>query len=89
MVYFQTKNTNLGQFCRIFQCMMLVFLWPFGLSFGHLVFLGGHLVFLGGHLVLSRFGMLHQEKSGNPGSGKEGLQSTCGPRRPGICGWAT
>jgi hypothetical protein len=35
MVYFHTKNPNLGKFCRVFQWKMLMF----GLSYWHLVFL--------------------------------------------------
>jgi hypothetical protein len=42
-------------------------LWPFGLFYGHLVYLRPLGIFCG-HLVnVSRFGMLYQEKSGNPG----------------------
>jgi hypothetical protein len=66
--YFQTKNTNLGKFLKISQWMMLVYfmtiwsilsslwyiLWPFGIFYGFMVY-------------FSRFGMLYQENSGNPG----------------------
>jgi hypothetical protein len=38
MVYFQTKNPNLGKFWRELQWKMLVFLWTFGLLYGHLVY---------------------------------------------------
>jgi hypothetical protein len=38
MVYFQTKNTNLGKFCKVLQCKMLVFLWPFGTFYGRMVY---------------------------------------------------
>jgi hypothetical protein len=67
MVYFQTKNTNLGKFRKVFQLKMLVYydhfvyftvkwymLWPFGTFCGHLV-------------IFSHFGMLYREKFGNPG----------------------
>jgi hypothetical protein len=57
MVYFQTKNPNLGKFWRFLLWKMLVYLvyfvtiwyslWLFGINFPH-------------------FGMLTQEKSGNP-----------------------
>jgi hypothetical protein len=52
MVYFQTKNPNLGIFGRALEWKMLVFfghleyftaicyiLWPFGTFCGHLVYL--------------------------------------------------
>jgi hypothetical protein len=58
--FFQTKNPNLGKFCRVLQWKMLVYfiavssiLRPFGIFCGHLVY-------------FSCFGMLCQEKSGNP-----------------------
>jgi hypothetical protein len=45
MVYFQTKNPNLGKFWRTLKRKMLVYfmtiwynLWPFGLVCGHLVY---------------------------------------------------
>jgi hypothetical protein len=68
MVCFQTKNPNLGQFWRVLQCKILVYifydhlvyftaigniLWPFGIFYGHLEF-------------FPRFGILYREKSGNP-----------------------
>jgi hypothetical protein len=67
MVTFQTKNPNLGKFCRVLQWKTLVIfncclvyltafcyiLWPFVLFYGNLV-----------HFSCS--GMLYQEKSGNP-----------------------
>jgi hypothetical protein len=44
MVYFQTKNPNLGNFWRVLQLMMLVhfmairtILLPLGIFYGHLV----------------------------------------------------
>jgi hypothetical protein len=59
--YFQTKNSNLGKFWRVLQCKMLVYvmairsiLLPFVIHCGH---------FFG---IFSRFGLLYQEKSGNP-----------------------
>jgi hypothetical protein len=84
MVYFHTKNPDLGKFRRVLQWKMSVnyvyahyiglfydylvyfvaiwyILWPFGIFCGHLAYL------LYVHLVyFSRFGMLDQEKSGNP-----------------------
>jgi hypothetical protein len=50
-------------------------LWPFGIFCGHYGIFGGHLVYyyiVVWYIILlfgifSRFGMLYQEKSGNPG----------------------
>jgi hypothetical protein len=36
MVYFQTKNPNLGKFWRALDLKMLIFLWPFEIFYGHL-----------------------------------------------------
>jgi hypothetical protein len=59
MVYFQTKNPNLGKFCNVLQRKMLVFLRPFcliirpnGMLYGHLE----HFVVI--WYIFSRFGML-------------------------------
>jgi hypothetical protein len=64
MVYFQTKTLNLGKFWRVLQRKLLVYfvaIWsilrPFGIFFCHSVYLW---------YIFPRFGMLHQEKSGNP-----------------------
>jgi hypothetical protein len=61
MVYFQTKNPDLGTFWSVLQWQILVYftdiwkiLWTFGIFVGHFG-------------IFSRFGMLYQEKSGNPG----------------------
>jgi hypothetical protein len=66
---FQTKNPKLGKFRRVLQQKMLGYfmaIWsilvPFGIFCSTLVKFCGHLVYF------SRFGMLYQEKSGNPGS---------------------
>jgi hypothetical protein len=40
--------------CFYVQLVLLAILWPFGIFYGYLVY-------------CSRFGMLYQEKSGNPG----------------------
>jgi hypothetical protein len=81
MTYFQTKNPNFGNFWRVLQWKMLVYfiafwsnLRPFGIIFAHLVYFvaiwyvllpfGG--IFYGYLVYFSRFGMLYQEKSGNP-----------------------
>jgi hypothetical protein len=59
MIYFQTKNPNLGKFSRASSCTMLInftVIWntlrPFGIFYGLYIF--------------SRFGMLYRGKSGNP-----------------------
>jgi hypothetical protein len=51
MVYFQTKNHNLGKFWRALEWIFSYILW----SFGKVVIISHHL------------GILCQEKSGNPG----------------------
>jgi hypothetical protein len=76
MVNFHTKNPNLGNFWRVLQWKMLVYfmdvryiLQPFGILYGHLVYLYcGNLVYMycGNLVYFCRFGMLYQEKSGNP-----------------------
>jgi hypothetical protein len=67
MVCFQTKNPNLGKFWRVLQWKKMVYftdtwssLWSFVIFYGHLEKL---LVIW---YILSRFGILHKEKSGNP-----------------------
>jgi hypothetical protein len=69
MVYFQTKNSNLGKFLRGLDWKMLKYfmaisniLRTFGVFHDHLV----HFLFIG--YSFSGFGIMHQEKSGNPGS---------------------
>jgi hypothetical protein len=39
MAYFQTKNTNLGKFLKFLQRKMLVYFWPCGLFYSHLVYI--------------------------------------------------
>jgi hypothetical protein len=67
MVYFQTKNPNLGRFWRALYWKMTIYFmaiwnisWTFGIFYDHLV----HFVFI--WYILSGFGIMHQEKSGNP-----------------------
>jgi hypothetical protein len=70
MVYFQTKNLNLGKFWRGLA------MGEVGVFYGHLVFLlsfGRYIVgpcglFYGHSGYFSSFGKFCQEKSGNPGS---------------------
>jgi hypothetical protein len=68
MVCFQTKNLNLGKFGRVLQYNMFVFFmdtWSILLSF---VTFYGHLVqFVVIWYIFPNFGILYQEKSGNPG----------------------
>jgi hypothetical protein len=66
--FFQTENPNLDKFGRVLQWKELVYfiaIWPilqhFGKFCGHLVHF---MVFLG---FFTRFGLLYEEKSGNPG----------------------
>jgi hypothetical protein len=68
MVYCQTKNSSLGQFWRVLQWKMLVecmvicsILWPFDTCYGLSVY------FVVIWYSFPRFGILYQEKSGNPG----------------------
>jgi hypothetical protein len=68
MVYFQNKNPNLGKFWSVLQWKRLVnfmaiwsILLPLCLCYGHFVYFVVILAYF------SRFGMLYQEKSGNPG----------------------
>jgi hypothetical protein len=67
MVCFQTKNPNLGKFWRVLLWNILVYfmtiwsiLWPLEIFYGHLVY------FVVIWYIFPRFGILDQEKSGNP-----------------------
>jgi peroxiredoxin family protein len=60
MVYFQTKNPNLGKFFRAFEWKMLVYfmvIWSILWPFGNVVVIWH---------TFRRFGILCQEKSGSP-----------------------
>jgi hypothetical protein len=60
MVCFQTKNPTLDKFWRVLQWKMSVYFigtWTILRTFGHLVYF---VVFF------PHFGILYQEKSGNP-----------------------
>jgi hypothetical protein len=72
MVCFQTKNPNFGKFWRVLQWKILVyfmsiwtFLGPLEISYGHLVY------FVVIMYIFPRFGILDQEKSGNPAQGDQ------------------
>jgi hypothetical protein len=83
MVYFQTKNLNLGKFLEgLGRKKSLYMLCPFGILYDHLVYFTTiwynlwpfgifYIWSFGiacGHLVyFSHFGMFGQRKSGNPG----------------------
>jgi hypothetical protein len=70
MVYFQTKNSNLGKFCRSLPRLENVYigiLWPFGIFFGHLGYFM-NIWFICVHFVhFFWFVIMYHEKSGNPG----------------------
>jgi hypothetical protein len=68
MVCFQTKNTNLGKFWRALDWKMYIYfmaIWKIlrtlGIFYDYLV----HFVFI--WCIFSGFGIMYQEKSGNPG----------------------
>jgi hypothetical protein len=67
MVCFQTKNPNFGKFWRVLEWKMMVYFidsWSILRSF---VLVYGHWVqFVVIWYIFSRFGILCQEKSGNP-----------------------
>jgi hypothetical protein len=69
MVCFQIKNPNLGKFWRVLQWKILAYfmtIWP---SLRSLKIFYGHLVyFVVIWYIFPHFGILYQEKSGNPGS---------------------
>jgi hypothetical protein len=63
MTYFKTKNRNLGIYQTNLQWKMLI-----GLLYSHLEYFVV-ICYIYGYLVyFSRFGMLFQEESGNPGA---------------------
>jgi hypothetical protein len=63
-------NPNLDKNCRVLQRMMLVYFMTFGIFYGHFVLLKtvwvGYFVVQIWYTYIPNFGMLHQEKSGNP-----------------------
>jgi hypothetical protein len=67
MVCFQTKNPNLGKFWRVLLWKILLYfmtIWPIlrplQIFYGHLIY------FVAIWYIFPRFGILDQEKSGNP-----------------------
>jgi hypothetical protein len=72
MVCFQTKNPDLGKKIKASDWKILIYfmaiwniLWIFGTFCDHSV----HIVFI--WYIFSCFGIMHQEKSGNPGAENE------------------
>jgi hypothetical protein len=62
----QTKNPNLGKYWTVLQWNMLVYYMIFCLFYGHFNFITFG-IFVVIWYIFSRFGTLHQVKSGNPG----------------------
>jgi hypothetical protein len=68
MVCFQTKNTNLGKFRRALDWKMFIYcmsIWNILRTLGILYGDSVHVVFI--WYIFSGFGIMYQEKSGNPG----------------------
>jgi hypothetical protein len=87
MVCFQTKNPSLGKFWTVLQWKILVYF------FDHLIYftaieniLGPFSIFCGRVVFFPSFGILYQEKSGNPAAVRnstlfsEMVQPTVGAR---------
>jgi hypothetical protein len=69
MVCFQTKNPNLGKFWRVFLWKILVYFMTIWSILRSSEILNGHLVyFVVIWYIFPNFGILDQEKSGNPTS---------------------
>jgi hypothetical protein len=86
MVYFKTKNPNLGKFGRVLQWKMLVYfmanlsiLRSFGIVYGHLVH------FMANWYIYSHFGMLYKEKSDNPAFNEDEAKCWIGIRLAIVC----
>jgi hypothetical protein len=80
MVRFQTKNPNLGKIWRALQCKMLVYFMDTWSAYGLLLYFMdicySSWLF---SIFFSRFGILYQEKSGNPVSkndSKDGIAAS-------------
>jgi hypothetical protein len=68
MVCFQTKNLNLGKFCRVLLLKILLYFMTIWSILRPLEIFNGHSVyFVVIWYMFPRFGILDQEKSGNPG----------------------
>jgi hypothetical protein len=67
MVCFQTKNPNLGKFWRVLEWKILVYFRTIWSILRQLEIFYGRLVyFVVAWYIFPRFGILYQEKSGNP-----------------------
>jgi hypothetical protein len=67
MVYFQTKNPNLGKFWRASDWKMLIYFMAVGKFDGHFGYFMTICYILCSFGTFFRFfGIMHQEKSGNP-----------------------
>jgi hypothetical protein len=67
MVFFETKNPNLGKFWRVLQLKMLVYFMPNWSILGSFGIFCSNLVYLKVIWnIFPRFNVLCQEKSGNP-----------------------
>jgi hypothetical protein len=69
MAYFQTENPNLGKFWMVLQWKILVYMYYMAIwSILQLfdIFCGYLLYFVAICYIFPRFGILRQEKSGNP-----------------------
>jgi hypothetical protein len=68
MVCFRTKNPSLGKFWSFLRWKMLAYFLPFGLFYGHWKYFMALWYNLWQFGIFPRFGILNQEKSGNPGA---------------------
>jgi hypothetical protein len=77
MVYFQTKNPNLGKFWRVLQWTMLV-CNGYVVVYCHLKYFVAICTsyFMVIWYMFTQFGMLYQEKSGNPAPDSHGDNPT-------------
>jgi hypothetical protein len=66
MAYFQSKKIILLNFGGTCNGIFWSILWPFGLFYGHLLYFVTVVFILLLFGIFFRFGLLHQEKSGNP-----------------------
>jgi hypothetical protein len=70
MVYLHTRNPTLGMFGGSWNGKCWYILWSFGIFYNHssyVVMAFGYFLWSLGRYILSRYGILSQEKSGNPG----------------------
>jgi hypothetical protein len=67
MVRFQTKNPNMGKFWGVLQWKILVYFMTIWSILRPLEMFYGHLLYFVVIYISPRFGILYQEKSGNPG----------------------